>query len=189
MIPEVKKVFDELKESLENAIKYLVKEYNAFKTGKASPALVEDIKVEYYGATVPLKQIASISIPDPRMIVIQPYDKSAIKAIEKAILTSPLGITPNVDKNLIRLVIPKPTEERRKELVKLASKKAEEVRISIRGARREALERIKELEKKEKLISEDESERYQKEVEKIVKSYLSKVDQLFKEKEKEILTI
>ncbi len=189
MIPEVKEIMDELKERMDNAIKYLVKEYNAFKTGKASPALVEDIKVEYYGATVPLKQIASISVPDPRMIVIQPYDKSATKAIERAIQTSPLGITPNVDGNIIRLIIPKPTEERRRELVKLASKKAEEVRISIRQARRDAIEAIRKLEKEDKLISEDESERYQKEIEKQVKNYLAKVEEIFKEKEKEILSV
>ncbi len=188
MIEEVKKAFDELKERLESAIAYLTKEFNTLKTGRASPTLVEDLRVEYYGSILPLKQLAAISVPDPKMLVIQPYDKSAVKAIEKAILTSPLGITPQVNGSIIRLVIPKLTEERRKELIKVVSHKAEEVRISMRQARRDAIETVKKLQK-DGLISEDERERYIKEIEKVFRDYIAKVDKLLKLKEEEILTV
>ncbi len=188
MIDEVKEIFEELELNLEEALNYLVKEFNSLKTGKASPALVEDLKVDYYGTVTRLKQIAAISVPDPKMIVIQPYDKSAVKAIEKAILKSHLGLTPMVEGGTIRLVIPKLTEERRKELVRFISQKAEEVRISMRQARREAIEKLRELQK-QGTISEDDRDRYIKEVEKKLKDYIAKVDKLLKLKEEEIMTV
>ncbi|MCS7165895.1 MAG: ribosome recycling factor [Candidatus Calescibacterium sp.] len=184
-----KQIINSMKKQMDEAINYLIKEYRSLRTGRASPSLVEDLKVEYHGAIVPLKSLASISIPDPRMIVIQPFDRGSISAIEKAIQKSNLSLNPQVEGNLIRIIIPRLTEENRKQLSKVISQKAEEIKQSIRNARRDAMEKIKDLAKKQKVISEDESNRYQKEIEKITKEYLDKVEKHTEEKNKEILNI
>lgn len=184
-----KQILNSMKKQMEDAVNYLLKEFRSMRTGRASPALVEDLKVEYHGSIVPLKSIASISVPDTRMIIIQPFDKSAISAIEKAIQKSNLSLNPQIEGNLIRIVIPRLTEENRKQLTKFITQKSEEVKQSIRNARREAVEKIKDLSKKQKLISEDESNRYQKEIEKITKEYLDKIEKYTDEKNKEILSI
>jgi ribosome recycling factor len=184
-----KKIIENMKKEMENSLNYLIREYKSLRTGRASPSLVEDIKVEYYGNISPLKALAAISTPDPKILLIQPFDKNALSAIEKAILKSNLSLTPTVDGNVIKIVIPRLTEENRKQLSKTIMQKADEVKISVRNSRRDAIEKIKDLAKKQKLISEDESNRYQKEIEKITKEYLDKIDKLANDKTKEIMTI
>jgi len=189
MDTDPKKIIESMKKQMEEAINYLIKEYRSMRTGRASPSLVEDLKVDYHGSIVPLKSIASISVPDHRMLVIQPYDKSAISSIEKAILKSNLSLNPQIEGNVIKIIIPRLNEENRKNLAKFVSQKADDIRLSIRNARRDAIEKIKDLAKKQKLISEDDSNRYQKEIEKITKEYMDKVDKYSQEKTKEILTV
>ncbi|MEN3015219.1 MAG: ribosome recycling factor [bacterium] len=184
-----KQILNTMKKQMDDAINYYVKELRSMRTGRASPSLVEDLKVEYHGSTVSLKSIASISVPDTRMLVIQPFDRSAISAIEKAIQRANLSLTPQIEGNLIRILIPRLTEENRKQLTKFVSQKSEEVKQSIRNARRDAIEKIKDLAKKQKLISEDESTRYQKEIDKITKEYMDKIDKYTEEKNKEILNV
>ncbi|MFN3995796.1 MAG: ribosome recycling factor [bacterium] len=184
-----KQILNNMKKEMEDSINYLLKEFRTMRTGRASPSLVEDLKVEYHGSTVPLKSIASISVPDSRMLVIQPYDKNSISAIEKAIQKSNLSLNPQIEGNLIRIIIPRLTEENRKQLTKFITQKAEEVKQSIRNSRRNSLEKIKDLSKKQKLISEDEANRIQKEIEKITKDYLDKIDKYTEEKTKEVLTL
>lgn len=184
-----KQIINAMKKQMDDAINYFLKELRSMRTGRASPSLVEDLKIEYHGSIVPLKSLASISVPDPRMIVIQPFDKGTISAIEKAIQKSNLSLNPQIEGNLIRILIPRLTEENRKQLTKFVSQKAEEIKQSIRNARRDAVEKIKDLSKKQKIISEDESARLQKEIEKITKEYLDKIEKYTEEKNKEILTV
>ncbi|MCX7758543.1 MAG: ribosome recycling factor [bacterium] len=184
-----KQIINSMKKQMDDAINYLLKEYRSMRTGRASPALLEDLKVEYHGSVVPIKSLASISVPDSRMIVIQPFDKGSVSAIEKAIQKSNLSLNPQVEGGLIRIIIPRLTEETRKQLTKFITQKSEEIKQSIRNARRDAVEKIKELAKKQKIISEDESIRHQKEIEKITKDYLDKVEKYTEEKNKEILNV
>lgn len=184
-----KKIIENMKKEMENSLNYLVKEYKSLRTGRASPSLVEDIKVEYYGNISPLKALAVISTPDPKILLIQPFDKNSIPSIEKAILKANLSLTPQVDGNVIKIIIPRLTEENRKQLSKTVMQKADEVKVSIRNSRRDAIEKIKDLSKKQKVISEDEANRYQKEIEKITKEYLDKIDKLANDKTKEIMTV
>lgn len=181
-------VLESLKADMEKVISYLKKEYDRVRTGRASPALLDGIKVDYYGTPMPLNQVANISVPEPRLITIQPWDKGIMGEIEKAIQRSDLGLTPMNDGKVIRIAIPPLTEERRKELVKLVKKIAEERKVDLRNHRREANETLKEL-KKDKVITEDELFRYQEEVQKITDSYVEKVELLMEQKEKEILEI
>lgn len=184
-----KKLLETMKKEMENALNHLIKEYKSLRTGRASPALVEDIKVEYYGNITQLKALAAISTPDPKIILIQPFDKNSISAIEKAILKANISLTPQIDGNVIKIIIPRLTEENRKQLAKTIMQKADEVKISIRNSRRDSIEKIKDLSKKQKTISEDEANRYQKEIEKITKEYLDKVEKLANDKTKEIMNI
>lgn len=181
-------VLESLKADMEKVISHLKKEYDRVRTGRASPALLDGIKVDYYGTPMPLNQVANISVPEPRLITIQPWDKGIMGEIEKAIQRSDLGLTPMNDGKVIRIAIPPLTEERRKELVKLVKKIAEERKVDLRNHRREANETLKEL-KKDKVITEDELFRYQEEVQKITDSYVEKVELLMEQKEKEILEI
>lgn len=164
------------------------RELLTLRAGRASPALVEGLEVDYYGTMTPLNQLAGITVPEPRLIVIQPWDKGAIKEVEKAILKSDLGLTPNNDGNLIRLAIPQLTEERRLELVKFVRKKGEEGRIAIRNLRREANEKLKAAQKDGQL-SEDQFYTSQEKTQEMTDDYIKMIDGLLEEKEKEIMEV
>ncbi len=175
----------ESEDKMKKAVEVVTREFGTVRTGRASPALVDHIKVEYYGTQTPLKQLASITTPDPKLIVIQPWDHSSMAEIEKAILKSELGITPVNDGKVIRLGIPQLTQERRDELSKVVKKMAEEGRVSIRTIRRDANEHIKKLEK-DKGITEDDSFKSIEEIQKLTDKYIAKVDEFLKNKEKEL---
>lgn len=175
---------DHLTKTLEN----LLRELAGIRTGKANPALLDAIRVNYFGQTVPLKQVASIAVPDPRLITIQPWDKSVVSEIEKAIMQSELGLNPQHDGTVIRLPIPALTEERRKELVKVVKRYGEDARVAMRNVRRDANDQIKKLEKEHE-ISEDLMHTKQDEIQKLLDDYISKVDEALAAKEKEILEI
>ncbi len=179
-------VFQNMQTKMDKAIETYQKELNRLRTGRASPALLEGIRVDYYGTPTPIQQTASVSIPESRLIVIQPWDNTMIEAIEKAIQKANLGLSPTNDGKLIRIAIPTLTEERRKELVKIAKKMGEECKISIRNIRREANEGLKLLEKK-KSLSEDELHRATDEVQKATDEEIKKVDVILEAKQKEIL--
>jgi ribosome recycling factor len=181
-------IFEELKEGMEKAINALEKSFSKVRTGRASLALLEGIRIDYYGALTPLNQVASLSIPESRLIVISPWDSSVLGSIEKAIQKSDLGLMPSNDGKLIRLVIPALTEERRKELVKVVRKMAEECKVKQRNARRDANEQLKSL-KKNNEISEDDLYSFQDEVQQITDRYIQKVDEVLVVKEKEIMEI
>lgn len=184
----VDEIFEDLKDRMGKSIESLKREYSRLRTGRASISLLDGIRVSYYDTPTPLNQMASLAVPEPRLIVIQPWDKTAIEDIEKAILKSELGLTPVNDGKIIRISIPPLTEERRKELVKVARKMSEENKVSIRNIRRDANEMLKDL-KKEKEITEDDLFRSQEEVQKATDQFISQVDELCAAKEKEILEI
>ena len=184
----VDEIFEDLKDRMGKSIESLKREYSRLRTGRASISLLDGIRVSYYDTLTPLNQMASLAVPEPRLIVIQPWDKTAIEDIEKAILKSELGLTPMNDGKVIRISIPPLTEERRKELVKVARKMSEENKVSIRNIRRDANEMLKDL-KKEKEITEDDLFRSQEEVQKATDQFISQVDELCAAKEKEILEI
>lgn len=175
-------------EKMEKSLGHLQQELHGLRTGKASPALVENIGVEYYGAVTRLREIAGISTPEPRLIVINPYDPSAREAICRAILAANIGITPMDDGRVIRIPIPELSEERRKELVKVAKRVAEEARVAVRNIRRDANEMIKALQKNSK-ITEDERDNGIEEVQKLTDSYIKKIDDLVAAKEKDIMAV
>jgi ribosome recycling factor len=160
----------------------------SIRTGRASPALVEKLPIEYYGTMTPLNQMASIAVPEPRLLVIRPWDPSALADIERAILKSDLGLTPMNDGKLIRLSIPRLTEERRRELVKLVSRRVEEGRIAVRNLRRDALQDLREFEK-EKMISQDEFFRGKDELQKLTDEFIEQIDEIGKRKEAEVMEI
>jgi ribosome recycling factor len=174
------------KEQMIKTLETLKKELMRVRTGRASPSLLEGIRVEYYGSLAPLSQVASVSVPESRQITIQPWDPKVIGDIEKAILKSDLGLTPANDGKLIRITIPSPTEERRKELVKVVRKIGEEAKVAVRNLRRDANEALKDR-KKEKGLPEDELFKRQEEVQKITDDFIGKIDQTIAEKEQEIL--
>lgn len=173
---------------MEKSIDNLRSELSGIRTGKANPALLDSIKVSYYGQTAPLKQVANIAVPDPRLITIQPWDKSIVPEVEKAIMASELGLNPQSDGTLIRLPIPPLTEERRKDLVKLIKRIAEETKVAIRNIRRDVNDKIKNMER-DHSISEDEMHTNQDEVQKITNNYTEKVDEIVDVKEKEIMEV
>ncbi len=178
----------ETKEKMEKTLEHFKKEMGKIRTGRASAAILEDIKVDYYGSTMPITQIATISVPEPRTIVIQPWDASGIAAIEKAIMKSELGITPSNDGKVIRLNMPPLNEERRREIIKFAKKIAEENKVAIRNERRDALEKVKQGEKN-KLYSEDDAKKLHKEIQDLTDTYIKKIDEVLALKEKEILEV
>jgi ribosome recycling factor len=169
------------------ALDALGREFATVRTGRASTGLLDGIRVDYYGTPTSLHQMASVSAPDARTLAIQPWEASQLKAIEKAIMASDLGLTPVNDGKVIRLVIPPPTEERRKQLVKTIAKAAEEARVAIRNIRREANDRLKAM-ARDKKISEDEERRGHDQIQKTTDKYIAKVDELLKKKEQEILS-
>ena len=176
------------RDEMEATTRAFQKELSHVRTGRASTALLDGIHVEYYGAQMPLNQVSTLSAPDSTLLVIQPFDKSALQAIEKAIQASDLGLNPQNDGKLIRVPIPPLTEERRKELVKHCRKVAEDYRVSVRNHRRDALEMLKALEK-DKDITEDDRRHASEKVEGLSKDYVEKVDQLLKAKEQEIMAV
>lgn len=184
----IDEIFEDLKDRMGKSIESLKREYSRLRTGRASISLLDGIRVSYYDTPTPLNQMASLAVPEPRLLVIQPWDKTAIEDIEKAILKSELGLTPINDGKVIRISIPPLTEERRKELVKVARKMSEENKVAIRNIRRDANEMLKDL-KKEKEITEDDLYRSQEEVQKTTDQFISQVDELCAAKEKEILEI
>lgn len=181
-------VMNKAKEHMNNAIDRLNREFSSIRAGRANASLLDRVNVEYYGVPTPINQVAGISIPEARLLVIQPYDKTIIGEIEKAILKSDIGITPSNDGNLIRLAIPALTEERRKEIVKGVKSTAEDLKIMIRNARRDANDEFKKLEK-DSLITEDELHRNGDEIQKLTDSYIKKIDDLAQAKEEEIMEI
>ncbi|MDD5312937.1 MAG: ribosome recycling factor [Dehalococcoidia bacterium] len=184
----IEKILKNADLKMKKTVEALSKELAGIRTGRASPALVEHIKVDYYDTVTPIIQLASISVPDPRTIMIQPWDRNIIQSIEKALLKSELGLNPNSDGNAIRISIPTLTEERRKELIKVVHKRLEESRISIRNIRRETIDELKQSEKN-KEISQDQDIRATEQLQKLTDSYIDAVNHVGKEKEAEILEV
>ncbi|MFE5319568.1 ribosome recycling factor [Paenibacillus sp. NPDC056579] len=174
-------------ERMEKAISSLKKELASLRAGRATPSLLDRVQVEYYGALTPVNQLANINTPDSRTLMIQPWDKSSMSAIEKAIMKSDLGLTPSNDGSVIRIVIPALTEERRAELVKMTKKYGEESKVAIRNIRRDANDDIKKLEKAG--ISEDESRKHQEDIQKFTDKYIAEVEKVLAAKEKEIMEV
>jgi len=168
------------------AVEHLRDEFGAVRTGRATPALVEKLKVDYYGAETPLQQLAGFSVPEPRVLVISPYDKNAMKAIEKALLTSDLGVNPSNDGEVVRITFPELTTERRKDLVKVVKHKAEEARVAVRNVRRH-LRHDLEHQAKEGEIGDDDLARLEKELEKVTHDVVAEIDRVLEHKEKELL--
>lgn len=181
-------VYQETEERMEKAIGALIQELNSIRTGRANPSLVELLPIEYYGTQTALQELASISIPESRSLLIRPYDPSSLKNIEKAILKSDLGLTPNSDGENIRLVLPTPTEERRLELVKVVGIKAEEARIAIRNIRRDSIRDLRDFED-EKMITEDDLHRGEEKTQEITDDFVKKIDEVCDRKEKEIMEV
>jgi ribosome recycling factor len=177
-----------MEERMEKAIGALKRDFATVRAGRANPALLDKIQVEYYGTLMPINQMANVTVPEPRLLVITPWDKGALKEIEKAILNSDLGLTPSNDGNVIRIAIPQLTEQRRQELVKLTKKMAEEGRVAIRNIRRDINEEIKKMEKSGDL-SEDDSRRAQEKVQATTDKYIGEIDKLLAAKEQEIMEV
>lgn len=175
-------------ERMQKSIEALKREYGSLRAGRATPALLDKIMVDYYGTPTPVNQVAKVSVPEPRMITIQPWEKPMLHEIEKAIMKSDLGLSPNSDGNAIRLSIPQLTQERRTELVKTVNKKAEDAKVALRNIRRDANDAIKKLEKA-KEITEDESKKAQDEMQKLIDKYVKMVDAAKAGKEKEIMEV
>jgi ribosome recycling factor len=184
----IDEVLGELRQRMTRSVEVLQEDLMGIRTGRASPALVEKLQVEYYGTMTSLNQMASIAAPEPRLLVIRPWDPSALQDIERAILKSDLGLTPMNDGKLIRLNIPRLTEERRRELVKVVARRVEEARVAIRNLRRDALQDLKEFEK-EKMISEDDFFRGKEKVQELTDEFIEQIDEIGKRKEAEVMEI
>ncbi|MEN8692338.1 MAG: ribosome recycling factor [Desulfobacterales bacterium] len=182
----IEDIYQETRENMGKSVEDLKREFKKVRTGRASLSILDGIRVNYYGTPTPLNQMATLAVPESRLITIQPWDVSGIKEIEKAILKSDLGLTPSSDGKIVRIAIPPLTEERRKELVRVINKMSEEHKVAVRNIRRDANDMLKDL-KKEGDISEDEAFKAQDQVQKITDDYINLVEQVTKEKEKEIL--
>jgi len=181
-------VVDRADTKMKQSVEALRKELVSIRTGRASPGLVENLHVDYYGTETPLKQLANVSVPEARTLVIQPYDRNGMSSIEKAILKSDLGLTPNNDGIVIRLTIPRLTEERRKDLVKVVKKELEEGRVAVRNVRREAIDHLKELEKA-KTLSADDDKRAQERLQRMTDTYVKQIDDIGHAKEAEVMEV
>ena len=184
----LKEIYKETETRMKGAIQALEEDLAGIRTGRASPALIERLHVEYYGVPTPLIQLASISVPEPRSLLIKPFDASSLKAIERAILASDLGLTPNNDGKSIRLNLPPLTEERRRDLVKVVHNRVEEARVAARNVRRDSIRDLREFEE-EKLISEDDLKKGEEELQKITERYIEEINAAGERKEKEILEV
>jgi len=185
---DVEEIVMEAEEKMDSAVEALIESLQTLRTGRANPMLVDKIRVDSYGAASPIKAVASLSVPEPRVLMIQPWDKSMLAVIEKAIMTSDLGIMPANDGNVIRLTMPEMTEDRRKDLVKVAKGRAEDGRVSVRNARRDANTSLKKMEK-DKEITEDESKKLQKNIQDKTDEYIGKIDDILGHKEKDIMEV
>jgi ribosome recycling factor len=184
----LKEIYKETEARMKGAIQALEEDLGGIRTGRASPALIERLHVEYYGVPTSLIQLASISVPEPRSLLIKPFDASSLKAIERAIMASDLGLTPNNDGKSIRLNLPPLTEERRKDLVKVVHNRVEEARVAARNVRRDSIRDLREFEE-EKLISEDDLKKGEEELQKITERYIEEINAAGERKEKEILEV
>ena len=185
--PEAQQALKSADDKMKKAAEVTHHELNSLRTGRASPSFVEGLVIDAYGTKTPLNQLATINVPEPRLLVVQPYDRSIIGAIEKAIMASDLGLTPVNDGKIVRLAMPSPTEERRKQLAKAVHKIAEESRVVVRNLRREANDRLKAM-AKDKKVSEDEERRSHDQIQKATDKFIAKIDELLKKKEQEILS-
>ncbi|MDY6122812.1 MAG: ribosome recycling factor [Porphyromonas sp.] len=185
---DIQEYISEAKMGMQNTVEYLEETLARVRAGKANPKILDGIMVEYYGSPTPLTQVATVTIPDARSIVITPWEKKIIRDIEKAIIDSPLGITPENNGELIRLGIPPLTEERRRQLVKQVKTEAEEAKISVRNARRDAIDKVKKSIKTDS-TPEDVAKDAEAEIQKVHDIYIKKIDEIFAEKEKEIMTV
>ncbi|MBM3404363.1 MAG: ribosome recycling factor [Bacteroidetes bacterium] len=187
MTEESEFCLEEAREGMTNALQHLEKEFHKLRAGKASPAMLEGVKIDYYGAMTPLDQTANINTPDPRQIIVQPWDKSVIGLIEKAIMAANLGFNPKNEGDILRIQVPPLTEERRRDLVKKAKSEAENAKISIRNIRRSANETAKQLKKDG--VAEDEIEKLENDIQKLTDDFISRVDKILEAKEKDIMTV
>ncbi len=181
-------VISDAEDRMGKVINILRQDFSSLRAGRATPALLDKVLVDYYGTPTPINQTANISVPEPRLLTVQPWDRNTIGLIEKAILKSDLGLNPNNDGTIIRIPIPQLTEERRKELVKIIRKKAEEAKVAVRNIRRDVNDDMKDLEKS-KEISEDDSKRGLDDVQKLTDKYITKIDEITAAKEKEIMEV
>jgi ribosome recycling factor len=184
----IEKTLSDTDTKMRKAVDALARELAAIRTGRATPALVEHIRVDYHGVPTPVNQIASISVPEAKMIVIQPWDRSSIRSIEKAILTSDLDLNPTSDSNVIRIVIPPLTEERRKDLIRVVHKRLEEAKISLRNLRREGIEKLRQAEKNRE-ISQDQNTRASEQLQRLTDNFVERVNHIGQDKETEIMEV
>ena len=187
-VPQVEEIFFNYEEKLEKSFEYMRGEYALLKVGRANPKLLDKIMVDYYGTATPITQTSNINVPEARMIVITPWDKSMLGKIEKAILAANIGVTPANDGTIIRLIFPEMTEERRKETVKQVKKLAEDAKVAMRNSRRDAMDALKKV-KNDKLVSEDSIKNFEEEVDKILAKNIEEVDNTCKVKEKEVMSV
>ncbi len=185
MAESKEEVLRDAEHKMQRAVSVNSEDLSTIRSGRASPALLNRVQVDYYGTMVPINQVANMAVPEPRLLVISPYDPNSLKAIEKGILASDIGITPSNDGQVIRLAFPELTEDRRKELIKLAHVRAEEGRVSIRGVRRHAKQDLEKM-KKDGLLSEDEERGAEGQLQKLTDGYVSKIDENLKHKEQEL---
>ncbi len=181
-------MFENVKEKMDKAIAAMESDFAGIRAGRANPAILDKVTVDYYGTATPIAQVGTISVPDPRMLMIQPWDASILKDIEKAILASDIGLNPNNDGKAIRLSFPAPTEERRKELTKSVSKRAEEAKVAVRNVRRDAIDAVK-AQKKNNEITEDDVKSAENDIQKITDKAIKEIDELSAAKSKEIMEI
>ena len=181
----VDELMQDAQKRMDSSVEHTRTEFNTVRTGRASAALLDRVQIDYYGTPTPLKQLATINVPEPRMLTVQPFDPTSIKAIEKAIMESDLGLTPSNDGKLIRLPMPQPTEERRKELVKVVRKIAEEGKVAVRNVRRDTVHHLKEL----KDVGSDDEHRAEDRVQKLTDEHTKTIDDLLKHKEAEIMEV
>ena len=184
----VEETLRDAEQKMKGALSFTQEELSGLRTGRANPKLLDRVSVDYYGTQVPLNQLASFSVPEPRLLVIQPFDRNVVGSIEKAIMSSDLGLTPSNDGNVIRLAFPPLTEERRRELIRMAKERGEEGRVSVRNVRRHAKEALERTEKDHD-ISEDELKRAEKELQRLTDQYVSEVDRLLERKEQELAEV
>jgi len=182
----LEKLYTECRAKMNKAVEVLVAEFARIRTARANPAILDGVRVNCYETLMPLRQVANISAPEPRQLVVQPWDRNLLPEIERAILKAELGLTPKAEANLIRIPIPPLTEERRRELAKLCAKLTEDARVAVRSVRRDTLEAIKKMEK-EKKISEDDAKLAQKKIQEITDEFIRKLDELFEKKQAEIM--